>query len=68
MTVKGIVKNGVVVLDQGVKLPEGLKVEVSEIRGGSLGNLMKFAGAAKRKYPRDYARNHDHYIHGARKK
>jgi hypothetical protein len=37
-------------------------------RAGTLGQrLMKFAGAAHG-LPRDLARNHDHYIHGAPKK
>jgi hypothetical protein len=57
-------------------LAEGTPVRVEPLKKGSarkkgrgrtqtLGQrLMKFAGRAKG-LPRDMARNHDHYIHGA---
>lgn len=72
MTYKGKVRNGVVVLETGTDLEEGVDVIVqpvadrddfSSLREG----LLKFAGAAKG-LPSDMARNHDHYIHGTPKK
>jgi hypothetical protein len=83
MTFTGRIQNGVVILDGAPKLPEGMPVRVQTVRtttrktksanGSSqkkktLGQrLMKFAGTAKG-LPRDMARNHDHYIHGTRRK
>lgn len=78
MTFRGLVKNGVVVLEEKAKLAEGTRVRVQTMKkaagrkkaGSSqtLGQrLMKFAGSAKG-LPKDMARNHDHYIHGAPRK
>jgi len=72
MTYRGTVKEGVVVLEGGVKLADGTAVEVHPVAAkpetpadaDSLGRrLMKHAGAVKG-LPADLARNHDHYIHG----
>jgi hypothetical protein len=75
MTYRGRVKNGVVVLEDGVRLREGMDVrvepveepqrkeepsqEASQLRGG----LLSFSGVIK-EGPTDLARNHDHYLHG----
>ncbi len=70
MKYRGHVKNGVVVLDQGSQLPEGATVHVAPVNGCSrnlANNLRKLAGRA-RNMPSDMARNHDHYLHGIRKK
>ena len=70
MEYKGKVSRGVVVLEQGVELPEGaeVRVELIEPRGGTVGaRLMRFAGRAK-DLPPDIAENHDHYLHGHPKK
>lgn len=78
MTYRGYVKNGVVVLDDAADLAEGTPVRVQPVAKKAprkkraatttLGErLMRFAGRAKG-LPRDMARNHDHYIHGAPKK
>ncbi len=71
MTLKGHVQGGVVVLDEAVELPDGTEVQV-EVAGGRdetvLGKkLMAYAGRAKG-LPRDLAAQHDHYLHGTRKK
>ena len=75
MVVCGHVKNGMVVFDQPVALPEGLpvRVEVSEndTQSASTGvpeetagqRLLKYAGKAVG-LPSDAARNHDHYLYG----
>jgi hypothetical protein len=81
VVLQGIVKNGVVVPEQGSRsLPEGAKViiEYAPASQAAAANpadegfplseeVMKFAGTIKG-LPRDFARNHDHYIHGTRKK
>lgn len=70
MTYRGHVKNGVVVLDQGNLLPEGAAVDVvpaADDPGNLAARLQELAGRA-RDMPRDMARNHDHYLHGTRKK
>ena len=75
MTYRGRVRNGVVVLEQGVRLREGTDVRVEpveetkntpdaspeprELREG----LLSFSGVIK-EGPSDLARNHDHYLHG----
>ena len=79
MTVRGRVKNGVVVLEPGIALPEGAavrleitasqegQVEVDE-NGRTLGQkLLKYAGKAVG-LPPDAARNHDHYLYGTPKR
>jgi hypothetical protein len=78
MTVLGHVKNGVVVVDGPVILPEGAVVRLEVVgsaapqvaENGSDETLrekfLKYAGKASG-LPRDLARNHDHYIHGTPK-
>jgi len=78
MTYLGHVKNGMVVLEANAQLPEGTPVRVRPLtraprkkrtgKARTLGQrLMKFAGSAKG-LPKDMARNHDHYLHGAPRK
>jgi hypothetical protein len=72
MTLYGIVKNGLIVLDQGATLPEGTRVQVFaepmvEQPRTAKELLMQFAGCMT-DLPSDLARNHDHYLHGALKK
>jgi len=78
MTYRGRIKNGVVVFDEKVPLPEGAEVEVmprkpsekgeSEGEGPTLYERLKdFVGVFK-DLPPDFAENHDHYIHGCPKK
>jgi hypothetical protein len=74
MTYEGRVENGVVVLEPGAHLREGMHVrvepvpemetpaasqEVRHLREG----LLEFSGTVKGG-PTDLARNHDHYVHG----
>lgn len=72
MTYKGHVENGVIVLDEDAKLPDGTRVRiepeedmssVESLRRG----LLSLSGIVK-DMPPDFARNHDHYIHGTPKK
>ena len=75
MTYRGRVKNGVVVLEPGVRLREGMDVrvelvekaegvaedsrELRQLREG----LLSFSGVIQ-EGPSDLARNQDHYFHG----
>lgn len=66
MTFDGIVRNGMIVLDQGATLPEGTRVTVvadaQEAEGQPTHlSLLKLAGMAK-DLPADFAAQHDHYI------
>ena len=68
MNYTGKVIDGVVVLDNGNPLPEGIHVRVLpvelESKKETLGQrLLKFAGTAKG-LPPDMAEQHDHYLHG----
>lgn len=66
MSLKGTVRNGVIVIEGNKKLPEGTEVEVvmeSELLGK---DLAEFVGTLTG--PKDFARQHDHYIHGKPKK
>ena len=72
----GKVTNGVVVLEKGDGLPEGMRVRVSPLEEsssigtskGALGQrLLKYAGKAEN-LPADMADQHDHYLHGRPKR
>jgi hypothetical protein len=75
MTYRGRVKNGVVVLESGVRLREGMDVRVEpveEMESAAAGSqearqlregLLAFSGLIQ-EGPSDFARNHDHYLHG----
>ncbi len=68
----GTVTNGVVVLENGDRLPEGTRVRVAPLESPpseeTLGQrLLKFAGTA-RNLPSDMADQHDHYLHGRPKR
>ncbi len=65
MEYEGTVKNGVVVLENGDKLPEGTRVKVQPV--GELptwGEVFKDVIGKAEGLPSDLARNHDHYLHG----
>jgi hypothetical protein len=77
MTYRGHVKNGVVVLDDPVALPEGCKVAVvltpATEGAGENGTPTLFDQLAAvigkgQQLPSDLAANHDHYLHGLPKK
>lgn len=79
----GRVENGVIVLDSDVKLPERARVTVEPVSEPDAAvepsptaeeqagwdslkqTLLKYSGMAD--LPADFAKNHDHYIHGAPK-
>ena len=79
MTYRGQFRNGVVVFEQPPPLAEGASVEVAALEdqhqqvepvsdAPTWAEVLKdFIGKAKG-LPADMARNHDHYIHGTRKR
>lgn len=71
MECMGKVRGGVVVLEDGDKLPEGTVVRVQAVEEPSLPTLAELfkdvAGKAVG-LPSDLAANHDHYLHGLPKK
>ncbi len=77
MTYQGRVQNGVIVLDDHVRLPDGTVVSVQTIPPPADGDeaeadrlaeaMLKLAGTVTG-LPPDFARNHDHYLHGQPKR
>ncbi len=72
MTVQGTVIEGVIVLDDSAKLPEGARVEVTvkspeQPASPLAATLLKHAGKAQG-LPEDLAAQHDHYLHGTPKR
>jgi hypothetical protein len=71
MTYRGRIKQGVIVLEGDVSLPEGTEVAVEPISAPAeasvWSNLLKLAGQAQ-DLPDDAAENVDHYLYGAPKK
>jgi hypothetical protein len=70
MTITGIVQNGQIVLEPGISLPEGTRVNIvvppAEQRPTLSERLLKHAGTVT-DLPADMAEQHDHYIHGTPK-
>lgn len=73
MSYRGHIKDGKVLLDEPAELPEGAEVSIelisrhAAISGTTLWErLRSLAGSVEG--PEDWARNHDHYIHGAPKR
>ncbi len=79
MSYTGEVRNGVIVLENGAQLPEGMRVRIEPVETATdesaadeaaktLGQrLLKYSGILN-DLPADMARNHDHYLHGHPKK
>lgn len=76
MVYHGIVKNGVVVLGEGVDLPDGTEVRIEPVARDERSpneepTLMEQFGdviATVPDLPCDMAQQHDHYLHGAPKR
>jgi hypothetical protein len=72
MVYRGHIKNGVVIFDEPIALPEGARVTIEpekvDAQGPTWGEVLKdFIGKAEG-LPPDAAKNHDHYLYGAPKK
>ena len=72
MSVTGTVKNGVIVLAPGTRLPEGTEVNVETIElstsEDSFRATVERLAKPRPHLPRDYALNHGHYVRGEPKK
>jgi uncharacterized lipoprotein YbaY len=73
MTYKGRVKNGVVVLEEHVSLPDDAEVRIelvadSKETGTPWADVLQEVIGSVDDWPEDMAANHDHYIHGAKKR
>ena len=77
MTYRGVVRDGVVVLEGDVKLPDGAKVDVSlpasqepvsrDENGPTLYERLKPVIGKAKGLPPDLSVNHDHYLYGGPK-
>ena len=76
MVYRGVVKNGVVVLGGGTRLPEGTEVQVQPVtraeeiagQGPTLLEQLSDVVGSVPELPTDMAQQHDHYLHGAPKR
>jgi len=71
MVYSGRVKQGVIVLEPPVEIPEGTEVRVETIPAATSRTLAERFGdviGAASELPEDLAENHDHYLHGAPKR
>ena len=77
MTYCGHVENGMIVLNDNVRLPDGMEVKVEPVEAESpvsedarptLYDRFKDVIGRATGLPEDMAAQHDHYIHGAPKK
>ena len=72
MTYRGHIKNGQILLDDPVNLPDGAEVHVEVVENVELkptiwDKLLKLAGTVEG-LPPDIAQNHDHYLYGTPKR
>jgi hypothetical protein len=72
VSVTGTVKNGVIVLPPGTKLPEGAEVKVETLNllpesDPRIAEILKLA-KPRPQWPKDFALNHAHYVKGSPKK
>ena len=81
MELRGRIQGGVVVLENGTKLPDGTEVivlprssipgekpEPMPAIGEKLAQLAEWAEQQPSSLPEDLAANHDHYLHGLPKR
>ena len=71
MTYRGHVEHGVVVLEPGIELPDGIEVRVEPItppRRKTLAEQLGDLVGSVPELPSDMAEQHDHYLHGAPKR
>lgn len=72
MSLRGRVKNGVIVIDSPTSLPEGAEVDVLVLSAGgdvpTLYERLKDVIGSIDDLPADASINHDHYLYGTPKK
>lgn len=74
MSLRGTIENGRLVLEDGARLPNGTKVDVSvrtkksKRTGAKPDSLLRLASHAVNTGIRDLADEHDHYLYGTPKR
>lgn len=76
MTYRGHIRNGAVVLDEPVRLPDGSRVLIHPVEAPAsaaesaptLGDLFRDVAGQGKDLPDDGSVQHDHYIHGTPKR
>ena len=69
MTYRGHIRNGAVVLDEPLRLPEGSQVLIQPVESpATLGELFRDVAGQGKDLPDDGSLQHDHYISGAPKR
>jgi hypothetical protein len=71
MNYRGWIRNGVVVLDTPIQIPEGTEVLVEPLpppAGKTLAERLGDLIGSMPELPPDMAERHDHYLHGAPKR
>ena len=70
MTYRGKVKDGAIVLDQPLQLPEGAEVLIQPVEDDqtSIWRKLRDLAGSVQDLPRDVADNHDHYLYGTPKR
>jgi hypothetical protein len=71
MVYRGRVRNGVVVLDPDIRLPDGIEVRIEPVSAPPRKTLAEQLGdlvGSVSDLPPDMAQQHDHYLHGAPKR
>ena len=70
MGYRGHIKNGIIVIDEFIDLPEGteVRIEVAEGDGPTLADRLASVIGTAKDLPHDAAENLDHYLYGAPKK
>lgn len=69
MSVTAVVENGAIKLPEGLRVPDGTKVEITlpeSVQDAAEKWMLQFAGCIDG--PADFAAEHDHYIHGTPKR
>jgi hypothetical protein len=77
MTYRGHIRNGAVVLDEPLRLPDGSQVLIHAVEttaaatpasAATLGDLFRDVAGQGKDLPDDGSVQHDHYIHGTPKR
>ena len=69
MTYKAHIKNGAIVLDEPMHLPEGTVLQIQPVEPAvTLGDLLQDVAGKGKNLPADGSSQHDHYIYGTSKR
>ena len=69
MTFKAHIKNGAIVLDEPMLLPEGTELQIQRVvPAATLGELFQDVAGKGKNLPSDGSSQHDHYVYGTPKR